>query len=135
MEVVTTTTEEKGFMPEITLDVYKAMVGQEVGVSRWLDVPQERIDAFADVTEDHQFINVDPERTKATPFGGTVAHGFLTLSACADGIRRAADPRWNGDGGELRLRPAGTHRSSPRGGPDPRTLRPQGGGGPRAKGV
>ena len=50
-------TEEDGFMPEITLDAYGAMVGQEVGVSRWLDVPQERIDAFADVTDDHQFIH------------------------------------------------------------------------------
>jgi acyl dehydratase len=76
-------TEEDGFMPEITLDAYRAMVGQEVGVSRWLDVPQERIDAFADVTDDHQFIHVDPERAKATPFGGTVAHGFLTLSLLA----------------------------------------------------
>jgi acyl dehydratase len=76
-------TEEDEFMPEITLDAYRAMVGQEVGVSRWLDVPQERIDAFADVTDDHQFIHVDPERAKATPFGGTVAHGFLTLSLLA----------------------------------------------------
>lgn len=70
-------------MSEITLDAYKAMVGKEVGVSRWFDVPQERIDRFADITEDHQFIHVDPERAKATPFGGTVAHGFLTLSLLA----------------------------------------------------
>jgi len=55
-------------MPEITLDDYKAMVGQEVGVSRWFEVPQGRINTFADVTEDHQFIHVDPERAKATPF-------------------------------------------------------------------
>src|SRR5262249_19379884 len=75
--------QENGFMPEITLDVYKAMVGQEVGVSRSLEVPQERIDAFADVAEDHQFIHVDPERATATPFGGTVAHGFLTMSLLA----------------------------------------------------
>jgi len=67
-------------MSEITLDAYKAMIGQEVGVSRWFEVGQDRIDKFADVTEDHQFIHVDPERAKATPFGGTVAHGFLTLS-------------------------------------------------------
>lgn len=70
-------------MSEITLDAYKALVGQEIGVSRWFDVGQERIDRFADVTEDHQFIHVDPERAKATPFGGTVAHGFLTLSLLA----------------------------------------------------
>jgi acyl dehydratase len=56
-----------------------AMVGRSF-VSRWLIVDQERIDAFAEVTEDEQFIHVDPERAGATAFGGTVAHGFLTLS-------------------------------------------------------
>jgi acyl dehydratase len=49
-------------------------------VSHWFDVDQERIDAFAHVTEDRQFIHIDPEKASATPFGGTVAHGFLTLS-------------------------------------------------------
>ena len=49
-------------MSEITLDKYKAMVGQEIGVSRWFEVAQARIDSFADITEDHQFIHVDPER-------------------------------------------------------------------------
>jgi acyl dehydratase len=58
----------------------QALIGQEVGVSKWFDVTQARIDAFADCTEDHQFIHVDPEAAKATPFGGTIAHGFLTLS-------------------------------------------------------
>ena len=57
-----------------------ARVGEEIGVSDWLEVDQARIDAFADCTEDHQFIHVDPERAKLTPFGGTIAHGFLTLS-------------------------------------------------------
>jgi len=57
-----------------------SLVGAEVGVSDWILVDQKRIDGFADVTEDHQFIHVDPEAAKATPFGGTVAHGFLTLS-------------------------------------------------------
>ena len=70
-------------MSDITLDAYKAMVGQEIGVSRWFEIKQERIDQFADVTEDHQFIHVDPERAKQTPFGGTVAHGFLTVSLLA----------------------------------------------------
>jgi acyl dehydratase len=70
-------------MSDITLDAYKAMVGQEIGVSRWFEIKQDRIDQFADVTEDHQFIHVDPERAKQTPFGGTVAHGFLTLSLLA----------------------------------------------------
>lgn len=58
----------------------QSQVGQEVGVSRWIEVDQTRIDAFAKVTEDEQFIHVDPERARATPFGGTIAHGFLTLS-------------------------------------------------------
>ena len=55
-------------------------VGQEVGVSPWLEVTQERIDTFARAIEDFQWIHVDPERAKASPFGGTIAHGFLTLS-------------------------------------------------------
>ena len=56
------------------------MIGQETGVSDWLAVYQDRVDQFADVTEDHQFIHLDQEAAKATPFGGTIAHGFLTLS-------------------------------------------------------
>ncbi|MBF5093693.1 MaoC family dehydratase [Azospirillum sp. INR13] len=56
-------------------------VGGEIGASRWFTIPQERIDAFADVIDDHQFIHVDPERaSRDTPFGGTIAHGFLSLS-------------------------------------------------------
>ncbi len=55
-------------------------VGQEVGVSEWYAVTQERIDLFAEATEDHQWIHVDRERAKGGPFGGTIAHGFLTLS-------------------------------------------------------
>ena len=55
-------------------------VGQEVGVSPWVEMPQERIDLFAKATEDFQWIHVDPARAKGSPFGGTIAHGFLTLS-------------------------------------------------------
>ena len=58
----------------------QSQIGQEVGVSRWFALDQARIDAFAGLTEDEQFIHVDPERAKTTPFGGTIAHGFLTLS-------------------------------------------------------
>ena len=58
----------------------QALIGREVGLSKWFEVDQARIDAFADCTEDHQFIHVDPEAARATPFGGTIAHGFLTLS-------------------------------------------------------
>ena len=57
-----------------------ALIGQEVGVSRWFTLDQARIDAFADVTEDRQFIHTDPQLAAQTPLGGTVAHGFLTLS-------------------------------------------------------
>ena len=58
----------------------QSLIGTEVGVSRWIEIDQARIDAFAKITEDEQFIHVDPEAAKATPFGGTIAHGFLTLS-------------------------------------------------------
>jgi acyl dehydratase len=54
--------------------------GQEIGVSPWLEVSQERIDTFARAIDDFQWIHVDPARAKASPFGGTIAHGFLTLS-------------------------------------------------------
>jgi acyl dehydratase len=56
-------------------------IGRQVGVSPWIKVTQSMIDTFADVTQDHQFIHIDPDRAKAeTPFGGTIAHGFLSLS-------------------------------------------------------
>ena len=58
----------------------QALVGQELGVSDWVTVDQHRIDLFAEATNDHQWIHVDPVRAAAGPFGGTIAHGFLTLS-------------------------------------------------------
>jgi len=64
----------------LTLADYEAVVGKEIGVSGWIDVDQARINTFADVTIDPQFIHVDPEAARASPFGGTIAHGFLTLS-------------------------------------------------------
>jgi acyl dehydratase len=67
-------------MPVASLDEIRARVGSEVGVSSWLTMGQGRIEAFADATEDRQFIHVDPEAAALTPFGGTIAHGFLTLS-------------------------------------------------------
>ncbi len=69
--------------PAITLDAYRALVGSEVGTSDWTLVDQARIDAFAEVTGDHQFIHVDPVRAAQTPFGTTIAHGYLTLSLCS----------------------------------------------------
>jgi acyl dehydratase len=56
------------------------MVGEEVGVTDWMEITQERVDAFADATDDHQWIHVDPEQSASGPFGGTIAHGFLTLA-------------------------------------------------------
>ena len=66
--------------PPISLAAYQDMVGREVGVSSWHLVDQGRINIYADVIEDHQFIHVDPARASETPFGTTVAHGFLTMS-------------------------------------------------------
>ncbi len=63
-----------------SLDEITAAVGEELGTSEWLTIDQERVDTFADATGDHQWIHVDVERAKDGPFGGTIAHGFLTLS-------------------------------------------------------
>ena len=75
-------------MPIATLDEIRSKIGHLIGVSDWIDVPQERITAFADATDDHQFIHVDPAAAAAAGFGGTIAHGFLSLSLLS---RMAAD--------------------------------------------
>src|SRR3954471_420773 len=62
------------------LDDLRARVGQHLGHSDWLEITQDRVDRFADATDDHQWIHIDPERAKAGPFGGPIAHGYLTLS-------------------------------------------------------
>jgi acyl dehydratase len=67
-------------MPLASIDDIRGRIGEEVGISSWILVDQARILAFADATEDRQFIHVDPEAAARTPFGGTVAHGFLSLS-------------------------------------------------------
>ncbi len=67
-------------MPVAGLDEIRARVGDEVGASSWIAIDQERIDAFADATEDRQFIHIDGGAASQTPFGGTIAHGFLSLS-------------------------------------------------------
>jgi len=69
-------------MSAVTLQMseMEGKVGQEVAVSPWYRITQEQIDRFADATEDHQWIHVDRARAKSSPFGGTIAHGFLTLS-------------------------------------------------------
>ncbi|OLF77885.1 Nodulation protein N [Maricaulis sp. W15] len=67
-------------MPAIKTSDLAAKVGTEIGVSDWTEITQDQINTFADVTDDHQFIHIDPEKAAQTPFGGTIAHGFLTLS-------------------------------------------------------
>ena len=75
-------------MPLASLAEIRSRIGEEVGVSGWLTIDQQRIDEFAEATEDRQFIHVDPDTAARTPFGGTVAHGFLSLSMLS---RMAAD--------------------------------------------
>src|SRR5437016_12983698 len=62
------------------LEGVRTLAGRDLGTGDWLEITQERIDAFADATDDHQWIHVDVERAKSGPFGATIAHGFLTLS-------------------------------------------------------
>jgi acyl dehydratase len=69
-------------MPRIAtgLDEPRALAGTDLGHTDWLEITQDRVDTFADATDDHQWIHVDPERAATGPFGGTIAHGYLTLS-------------------------------------------------------
>jgi acyl dehydratase len=67
-------------MPVVAKEKLNEYVGKETGVTDWLEITQERVNQFADVTNDHQFIHIDPERARETQFGGPIAHGFLTLS-------------------------------------------------------
>lgn len=75
-------------MPTAPLHEIRSKIGEEIGVSGWLTIDQKRIDEFADATDDHQFIHVDPEAAARTPLGGTIGHGFLSLSMLS---RMAAD--------------------------------------------
>ena len=75
-------------MPVRSLEAIKAAIGSEIGASDWIEVAQDRITAFAEPTEDRQFIHTDPALAAQTPFGGTIAHGFLSLSLLS---RMAAD--------------------------------------------
>jgi acyl dehydratase len=76
----------------ITPSDLPTLVGQEVEPSSWLEITQERVNLFADATNDHQFIHVDEKKAARTPFGGTVAHGFLTLSLIFDLTAENARP-------------------------------------------
>ena len=87
-------------MPFASLDEIRTKIGQEIGVSSWLEVGQPRIDTFADATEDHQFIHVDAEAAANAGLGGTIAHGFLSLSLMS---RMAADVMVVPDGIKMAL--------------------------------
>ena len=86
-------------MPKITIAELMRNVGKDIGTSDWVVVDQAMIDKFADATGDHQFIHVNPEMAKLTPFGGTIAHGFLTLSLLSQLYEKTA----NSIPGDIRL--------------------------------
>jgi acyl dehydratase len=100
-------------MPLASLDEIRSKIGTDIGASPWIDIAQKDIDLFAEVTGDHQFIHVDPEAAAKTPFGGTVAHGFLTLSLLSqmaahvmlvpDGLRMAVNYGFKRVRGHFRL--------------------------------
>jgi acyl dehydratase len=71
----------------------QGMVGEPLGPSDWIEITQERVDLFADATGDHQWIHVDPARARSSPFGGTIAHGFLTLSLIPSFLPELLDVR------------------------------------------
>ncbi|MFF3570455.1 MaoC family dehydratase [Nocardia jiangxiensis] len=71
------------------LEEFTAAVGTEIGVSDWMTIDQQRVDTFADATGDHQWIHVDPEKAAKGPFGGPIAHGFLTLSLSVPLVNQA----------------------------------------------
>ena len=73
-----------------------AKVGEEIGTSDWVEITQDRINKFAEATDDHQFIHVNEEAAKMTPFGGTIAHGFLTLSMIPYLTQQSDVPRPDG---------------------------------------
>ena len=83
-------------MASVTFDELQARVGQVIGTSDWLTVSQDMIDKFADATGDHQFIHIDPEAAAKTPFGTTIAHGFLSLSLMPVLTAKADLPRMDG---------------------------------------
>lgn len=82
----------------MTATAFRDLVGVELGPSRWIEVSQERIDAFAEATDDPQWIHVDRERAAAGPFGTTIAHGYLTLSLCVPMLNEVLSSTREGGG-------------------------------------
>ena len=98
-------------------DELVASLGRELGPGEWLEISQDRIDGFADVTGDHQWIHVDADRSATGPYGATVAHGFLTLSLLPlllDGLRRVEGTRMGLNYGLERVRFPNVVRSGTR---------------------
>lgn len=85
-------TRDDSLKEPVSIDRLCESVGSETGVSSWIEVSQSMIDSFADVTDDHNFIHVDREAAARTPFGGTIAHGFLTLSLLSSMAFRTLPP-------------------------------------------
>ena len=83
-------------MPAVSKEEFLSMVGKEVGVSDWLLIDQDMVNKFADATGDHQFIHVNEEMAKMTPFGGTIAHGFLSLSLLPVLMAKSTCPKVTG---------------------------------------
>ena len=119
---------------EKAFPLFQADVGNDEGTGEWFEVTQDQVNQFADVTHDHQFIHVDPERAAATPFGGTIAHGFLTLAmlthlaaGASSGAARPGEVRGHPHGDQLRLQqgalrePGQGRRAHPRPVPSRRT--------------
>jgi acyl dehydratase len=75
----------------VSVDELQAAVGTHLGYSQWWEITQQRVNTFADATDDHQWIHVDPERSKEGPFGGPIAHGYLTLSMAVPLIGEVVD--------------------------------------------
>jgi acyl dehydratase len=80
MAVILSKTERDDVRTFTDIEELAGAVGEELGTSDWFEIDQERVNLFADATDDHQWIHVDEERAKAGPFGGTIAHGYMTLS-------------------------------------------------------
>ena len=96
------------------VDSVKAAVGEHLGYSDWLEITQERVNTFAEATGDHQWIHVDVERAKAGPFGGTIAHGYLTLSMASFFLPADRAVRGLRNGRQLRRRQGALRRTGDR---------------------
>ncbi len=90
------TNQAAGRADAISIRQYARQVGEEIGVSAWFEITQDRVNAFAECTEDRQFIHVDPDAARKTSFGGTIAHGYLTLSLLSYLMTHMGQPEIDG---------------------------------------